>query len=438
MNKKKAVPDSRVVPEREGRIVPERDGMVVPEEDGMIVPEEDGMIVLEEEGMIVPERDGMVVPDEEGRIVPEGEGRIVPEGEERIVPEGDGMILPERDGWEPVLAEDAVDVGQRLRLAREARGASIGEASKALKLSPRQVEALESNDWSQLPRTVTRGFIRNYARYLEIDSGSLMVALDRAPMPRGPDLVVGAVSSVNMPREGQNDRMRDYARVVAGLIVLALALLASFFVVPAETWQSGLESIKALVSEKDAVLDLPVEPAGVVGETPNIIRASMEPVSSAAPLPPETPSPAAAAAAPAEAAPAPPAPTSPISPIPSISPIPPAPLPPVADQSAPLQPAAALPAPVEPAVKAPAAASPADGALAFSFAENSWVEVRDRDGQVIFSQINPAGSQREITGRPPFALVIGNASQVTLQYQGKPVDLSPRSSKDNVARLTLE
>ncbi|MDR2112135.1 MAG: helix-turn-helix domain-containing protein [Candidatus Accumulibacter sp.] len=379
------------------------------------------------------------VPD--SMVVPERDGMVVREGDEMVAPERDGMIVSERDGWDPVLADDAFDVGQHLRQAREARGVSIGEAAKALKLSPRQVDALEANDWSQLPRTVTRGFIRNYARYLEIDFGPLMVALDRAPMPRGPDLVVSAASSINMPREGQGDRLRDYARVLAGLIVLALALLASFFVVPAETWQSGLESIKALVSEKDADLDPPVEPAGVIGEAPNVIRASMEPVSSAAPLPPETPSPATAAPAPVEAVPVPTPPTPPtppISPTPPIPSIPLAPLPPIADQPAPLQPAAALPALVEPGVKAPAAASPTDGSLAFSFAENSWVEVRDRDGQVIFSQLNPAGSQREITGQPPFALVIGNASQVTLQYQGKPVDLSPRSSKDNVARLTLE
>ena len=38
---------------------------------------------------------------------------------------------------------------------------------------------------------------------------------------------------------------------------------------------------------------------------------------------------------------------------------------------------------------------------------------------------------------PPFSLIIGNASHVTLSYQGKPVDLSNRS-KGDVARITLK
>ena len=53
-------------------------------------------------------------------------------------------------------------------------------------------------------------------------------------------------------------------------------------------------------------------------------------------------------------------------------------------------------------------------ALYFSFTQPSWVEVRDRSGEIVFSQLNQAGSQREISGEPPFSLVVGNASRVTL------------------------
>lgn len=63
--------------------------------------------------------------------------------------------------------------------------------------------------------------------------------------------------------------------------------------------------------------------------------------------------------------------------------------------------------------------------------------MRDRTGQIIFSQLSQAGSQRDIEGQPPFVLVVGNAAHVTLQYKGKAIDLSKRS-KDDVARLTLD
>src|SRR5690606_22305805 len=50
------------------------------------------------------------------------------------------------------------------------------------------------------------------------------------------------------------------------------------------------------------------------------------------------------------------------------------------------------------------------GALRFRFTEPSWVEVRDRSGQIVFSQLNAAGSEQAVEGRPPFALVVGNAT----------------------------
>ncbi|MDR3220388.1 MAG: helix-turn-helix domain-containing protein, partial [Candidatus Accumulibacter sp.] len=108
--------------------------------------------------------------------------------EEMAVPDS---VNPEQGELKPAPANDAVDVGKRLRLAREARGVAIGEAATALKLSPHQVKAMEANDWFQLPRSVTRGFVRNYARYLELDAEPLMQALGRVPMPQGPELVVG-------------------------------------------------------------------------------------------------------------------------------------------------------------------------------------------------------------------------------------------------------
>jgi cytoskeleton protein RodZ len=75
--------------------------------------------------------------------------------------------------------------------------------------------------------------------------------------------------------------------------------------------------------------------------------------------------------------------------------------------------------------------------LKLIFAQPSWVEIRDRSGQIIFSQLNPAGSERDIEGQPPFALVVGNASNVTVKYKGQVVELSQRS-KDDVARLNLD
>ena len=75
--------------------------------------------------------------------------------------------------------------------------------------------------------------------------------------------------------------------------------------------------------------------------------------------------------------------------------------------------------------------------LKFKFAEPSWVEIRDRNGKTLLSQLNGAGTEREVVGEPPLSLVVGNASNVTLWYKGRIVEMSKRS-KDDVARLTVE
>jgi cytoskeleton protein RodZ len=55
---------------------------------------------------------------------------------------------------------------------------------------------------------------------------------------------------------------------------------------------------------------------------------------------------------------------------------------------------------------------------------------------MLVSSLNPAGSERVVRGRPPYSLVIGNASAVRVTYEDKPVDLAPHTRQD-VARLTI-
>jgi cytoskeleton protein RodZ len=71
------------------------------------------------------------------------------------------------------------------------------------------------------------------------------------------------------------------------------------------------------------------------------------------------------------------------------------------------------------------------------FNEESWVEIRDADGRIVFSQLNLAGTRRKVEGAAPFSLVIGNAAGVKLRYNDSEVDLAPYTRID-VARLTLK
>ncbi len=317
--------------------------------------------------------------------------------EENLAADPVGDRSPAENGGMPDKVE--VNVGLQLRVARESKGISVEEVASVLKLSPRQVEALEANDWSGLPKTIIRGFVRNYARFIGLDVVSLMATLDGMALPQGPELRVQTGSPVSMPKEGGADR-KDYARVFSGLVVLLLAILA-YYLVPAEAWRTTMSSIKELVQTDRKKNELAADPDKDVGAESSTVEVVPSPVSTPVP-----------------------APTSVVD----------SPESPVVQQAS--QPVSA-PLSQELAEPVAVAARASGNALVFAFSEPSWVEVRDRSGQVIFSQLSQAGSTREVSGQPPFSLVVGNASHVSVQYRGKPVDLSKRS-KDDVARLTLE
>ena len=59
------------------------------------------------------------------------------------------------------------------------------------------------------------------------------------------------------------------------------------------------------------------------------------------------------------------------------------------------------------------------------------------DGKVLYRHMNGRGSNLSLTGQPPLSLVIGNATQVSMTYGGRPLDLKPYIDA-NVARFNLE
>jgi cytoskeleton protein RodZ len=98
------------------------------------------------------------------------------------------------------------------------------------------------------------------------------------------------------------------------------------------------------------------------------------------------------------------------------------------------QPVAKEVAPAQPAAKAPPAGAKR---MRFHFSGESWVEVRDAEGKVLFQRLNAAGSDAQVTARPPLEVVVGNAPEVQMTWDGKPFDLAPHTEVA-VARFTLE
>lgn len=303
---------------------------------------------------------------------------------------GDGALSEKRAA--------PMSVGQELREAREKTGMTVSDVARALKLSLNQVDSLEADDWQSLPgKTIIRGFVRNYARLLGLDSNHLMAELDRLVLPQTPELRMSAGTPVKFSQEAKTQQ-HDFLRVFSGLLILVLAILA-YFLLPPDLWRSTLEAIKSAAQSHK-----------VTGEQEGRVVATEQPVPEKLVVPLET---------------------SVVAPVNTV----------VAIEN-PLAPAASpVPEPVvapQPEPEPEVLSSPVeDAALNFSFKQAAWLEVRDRNGKVLFSQLNQAGSQRVVEGDPPYSLIIGNAKNVALRYKGEQVDLSKRS-KDDVARFTLE
>lgn len=79
--------------------------------------------------------------------------------------------MPEQDAPHSELAS----FGEELRREREIRGISLKEIADSTKISKRFLDAIERNDHKNLPAPVfTRGFVREYARYLGLSSEEMV------------------------------------------------------------------------------------------------------------------------------------------------------------------------------------------------------------------------------------------------------------------------
>lgn len=267
----------------------------------------------------------------------------------------------------------------RLREARQAQNLTTADVARRLKLSVWQVEALESGQYQQLPGPIfVRGFIRNYARLLKLDADELVHAVSGFLPQSTPGPEAPPSRDIPFPA-APTGRWRPYA-VAAAVVVAALAVYEFYFNDPRAT----------VATQSEPVVASSLTPAS-------------RPTAPARKAQPEQSKPkAAATAAPAQVATAAPAPAS----------------------AGAQQPRERVP-------------HPDDREVRFVFNDESWVEVRDRNDQTIFSQLNRAGTTRRVIGLPPLHVVVGNSQGVQMTYNGREIDLA-RHTKIDVARLTLE
>lgn len=293
--------------------------------------------------------------------------------------------------------------GAILAASREAHGWAIEQVAAYLKLAPRQILALERDDYDALPgMPIVRGFVRSYAKLLKIDAAPLLAGLGDAGAAVNESLkpkegLATPFSEARLPSMSEKPAMSS--KWVIGVLLVVL-LAAGFWALQLggrvsspvtgtdepEVVEESLEVPQPRSDEQaDATPPEMTQPAGT--ETQEAAR----PVPDAATMP----------ALPAEEASRPAASTAPDSA-------------PGAEQAA------------------------TANALNLVVREESWIEIRSaRGGRTLMARLAQPGENISIAVNEPVDLVVGNAAGVDATLRGAPFPLV-RGTSTNVARISVK
>lgn len=115
-----------------------------------------------------------------------------------------GSVAKERDGGAKHIA--AQTIGVQLRERREALGATLAEIESATKIRQKYLSALESDEWQMLPgEVIGRGFLRNYAAYLGLESNELVERRRAITEPGVINILSNTSAGVRLPEEREVD-----------------------------------------------------------------------------------------------------------------------------------------------------------------------------------------------------------------------------------------
>ena len=254
-----------------------------------------------------------------------------------------------------------------------------------LNLTGDVIRALEADDHARLPEPVyTRGYIRAYARLLQLDSESIAATYNATlntgeslhPVP-GMDGAVGA---------------RSYkVKAISAVVAIVLVGLVLVHWMQERTLQDSLSVGPALPA-----------PAG------SAVPEASVPPTPAAPQEARSPQPASWQNLEHTV---------------------------IAGEYSHPGPDAQSMRGMEPSEDAAMAPLP-EGRLVLQFNEQCWTEIRDVDGRLLVGKLAAAGERLRISGEEPLSLLLGNAHGVILEYDGRRIDLA-EFTRGNVARLVL-
>ncbi|WP_428310203.1 RodZ domain-containing protein [Hydrocarboniphaga sp.] len=301
--------------------------------------------------------------------------------------------------------------GTLIRAARERAKLSLAELAGQTKLAVSTLDALERDDFAALLEPVyVRGYYRKCAKVLSIPEEKLMAAYASRVQPK--PIAPPAKLRLGTGSEGG-------ARRFGGVLMVALlAIAAGVLIWYLRGERAGLPSLPISAPATSETSAPGGEPPAVDAVAPAAETAAPAVTGeaagySAAPAGGGASNPPPAATAGSETTAASAAVTSPASAT------------------------AAETQPAKPVASAPISTSPGSPQLLLNFVSISWARVADANGKVLLNRVVQAGERQVLEGTPPYAVFLGNAPGVQLQYQGANVDIKALIRDSATARFSV-
>jgi len=317
--------------------------------------------------------------------------------------------------------------GGVLKEARIKQGLSIGDICTQLRLSANQIEALEEDQFSKLPQpSIVRGFIRNYAKALQIDAAPILAVYQQLnPETIPQSLTVRETADSSVIGESKS-----------GFSPVIFIALISLFALISGGYYYYTQHIK-LANNDEAPLATNGTEESVDESTTVSMAEPVKQIVTEVPLTPsETPT-----TSPQESTEEKPA-DNPVENKPEETAVTQLKL----DKKTPeVEPVELVKNETAEKSTTESAASAEDGVtkpgyakLSVSTTGSTWINITNAyTGRQIFSEIIPANSNKVIDAKKPFKVIIGNAPRTTLSIDGESFDLSTKT-RNKVAKFKIQ
>ncbi|MCU6433165.1 DUF4115 domain-containing protein [Undibacterium sp. Jales W-56] len=315
--------------------------------------------------------------------------------------------------------------GAMLAAARLQKEWTVQQVADQLKLSGRQIIALEANQFEALPKMViVRGFIRSYAKLLKIDVEPILAKLPQestamADVPHLRPALTTPFLESKLPLMGRQDPTNS--KYIWGAIMLAI-LAAGFFAVQKLEHTGWIQKFLAhqvastpeqtasnVVESAEIVPALPVSPVQVASDKK--MEPVVNPMQKEVAIAKQTPELTSGAAQT---------------------------IPQTVAQATPLVSSVASqvtsPAPT---VSNPAALEQSANLMKFKFRQDSWIQIKRENGSVVTSHLAKAGTEESFDVKEALQIKIGNAAGVDGTLRGVSLNIAA-TKESNVINLNVK